>query len=88
MTPHDFSSVVTGYRQVANLPVVVQANAGSPELLDGVAVYRLSPPDFAAGMREVVDAGASIVGGCCGTTPAHIAELRRQLSGEILQRRT
>jgi 5-methyltetrahydrofolate--homocysteine methyltransferase len=76
MTPADFAAVVTEYRQAASLPVMVQANAGSPELVDGIAVYRLSPEDFAQGMREVVEAGGSIVGGCCGTTPAHIGALK------------
>ena len=61
---------------------MVQANAGSPELEDGRAVYRLTPDAFAAGMREVVAAGAGIVGGCCGTTPAHIAALARQAKQE------
>jgi 5-methyltetrahydrofolate--homocysteine methyltransferase len=81
ITPADFARVVAGFRQVADLPVIVQSNAGSPELEDGRAVYRLGPDAFAEGMREVVTSGAAIVGGCCGTTPAHIAALARMVKG-------
>lgn len=77
MTPGDFALVVTAYRAATAKPIMIQANAGSPELVDGRAVYRLGPEPFAEGMREVVAAGAGLVGGCCGTTPAHIAALSR-----------
>jgi 5-methyltetrahydrofolate--homocysteine methyltransferase len=75
MTTGDFVRLVTAFRRAASVPIVIQANAGSPELVDGRAVYRLTPAAFAEGMREVVAAGAVVVGGCCGTTPAHIAAL-------------
>jgi 5-methyltetrahydrofolate--homocysteine methyltransferase len=75
MTPEDFAGVVTGFRTGTQQPIMVQANAGTPELEDGRAVYRLSPAAFADGMRGVIAAGARVVGGCCGTTPAHIAAL-------------
>jgi 5-methyltetrahydrofolate--homocysteine methyltransferase len=78
MTAADFARVVTAFRQVTDRPIMIQANAGSPELVDGRAVYRLTPDEFAEGMKGVVEAGARIVGGCCGTTPAHIAALARQ----------
>lgn len=57
---------------VASLPVVVNPNAGLPEMRDGRAVYSLTPEAFAEEMREMLSLGVSIVGGCCGTTPAHI----------------
>jgi 5-methyltetrahydrofolate--homocysteine methyltransferase len=78
MTPADFARVVSAFRQATDRPIVIQANAGSPELVDGRAVYRLTPDEFADGMHDVVEAGANIVGGCCGTTPAHIAALARR----------
>jgi 5-methyltetrahydrofolate--homocysteine methyltransferase len=79
MTTADFARVVGGFRQVTDRPVMVQANAGSPELENGRAVYRLTPDAFATGMREVVAAGAAIVGGCCGTTPSHVRALATQV---------
>ncbi len=79
MTTGDFARVAEAMRRVTDRPIIVQANAGTPELVDGRAVYRLAPEALADGMAEVVAAGANIVGGCCGTTPAHIAELARRL---------
>jgi 5-methyltetrahydrofolate--homocysteine methyltransferase len=81
MTPADFAAVVEAYRGVSDKPVMIQANAGTPELEGGRAVYRLGPAEFAEGMRDVVAAGARIVGGCCGTTPAHIGALARMAGG-------
>src|SRR5512140_2958554 len=54
MTTADFAEVTRAFAAAATLPIVIQANAGSPELVDGRAVYRLSPEAFADGMAEVV----------------------------------
>lgn len=54
-------------------PVVITANAGQPELVDGEATYKATPADMAAYATRVVETGVKIVGGCCGTTPAHLA---------------
>jgi 5-methyltetrahydrofolate--homocysteine methyltransferase len=75
----DFAAVARSMRDAAGLPVVVMPNAGQPHVVDGQARYDLEPEAFAAGMRIIVDAGAAMVGGCCGTTPAHVAALRRRL---------
>ncbi len=58
-----------------DLPVWAKPNAGLPQLVDGKTVFRQSPEEMAAHFRELVEAGASIIGGCCGTTPEHIAML-------------
>jgi 5-methyltetrahydrofolate--homocysteine methyltransferase len=79
MDATDFVAVVNAFRRIAGCPLMVQANAGSPHLEGGRVTYRLRPDAFAAGMAEVVAAGAAIVGGCCGTTPQHIRALARQL---------
>lgn len=57
-------------------PIMVQANAGLPTNVDGVDLYPEGPEAMAALVPALLDAGASIVGGCCGTTPAHIAAIR------------
>jgi methionine synthase I (cobalamin-dependent) len=80
ISPHDFAGLVRAFRTVTDKPIMIQANAGSPELVDGAVVYRLEPAQFAEGMREVVAAGAGIAGGCCGTTPAHIRALAADLA--------
>ena len=66
---------------VVKVPIWAKANAGLPEMVDGMASYRTSSDDFASQIPELVKAGASFVGGCCGTSPAFIAAVRKQLQG-------
>ncbi len=65
----------------AGLPLIAEANAGKPELIDGKAVYGLSPEDFAVKIEAVAKAGAVIIGGCCGTTPEHIKAAVEKIRG-------
>ena len=58
--------------KASQLPLIIQSNAGLPELEDGVAVYKELPEHMASHCAELVEAGAGIIGGCCGTTPQHI----------------
>lgn len=58
-------------------PILVRANAGLPKNVNGVDVFPESPEEMAARVKSIVDAGANIVGGCCGTTPAHIKAIRQ-----------
>lgn len=73
--PAEMLSAVEQMRSVANIPVLAKPNAGLPQLKDGVTVYSMTPEEFAASGAELVKAGASIVGGCCGTTPEHVKAL-------------
>lgn len=59
-------------RRATQLPIWCKPNAGLPELVGGRTLYRESPEMMASQFKSLVDAGARIVGGCCGTTPAHI----------------
>jgi 5-methyltetrahydrofolate--homocysteine methyltransferase len=63
------------------MPLVFKPNAGLPTLRDGLATYPVTPGAMAAHALAAVAAGARIVGGCCGTTPAHVAAIRRALDG-------
>ncbi len=65
--------------RTTSLPVIAKPNAGLPDPVDGH--YDLPPEQFAAAMREAVEAGVSIVGGCCGTNPAYIRALHEAVSG-------
>jgi 5-methyltetrahydrofolate--homocysteine methyltransferase len=58
-------------------PILVHANAGLPKTVNGVDLFPEGPQDMAARVKAVVEAGAGIVGGCCGTTPAHIQAIRK-----------
>lgn len=66
--------------KVSTKPIIVKANAGMPKIVDGKTVFTVGPGEFASYAAKLVDAGASIVGGCCGTTPAHIASVRESCS--------
>ncbi len=79
--PAEMVSAVEQMREIANIPVLAKPNAGLPELEDGETVYRMTPEEFATAGATLVEAGASIVGGCCGTTPAHIKALADAVKG-------
>jgi len=64
------------YRESCKLPVMVQPNAGLPVLENMKAVYKQLPADMALGVPTVVDAGANIIGSCCGSTPDHTRAIR------------
>ncbi len=64
-------------------PILVHANAGLPQTVKGVDVFPESPEDMAARVTAIVDAGANIVGGCCGTTPAHIQAIRKAVDALV-----
>ena len=59
-----------------DIPVIIQANAGLPELVDGVSVFPATPEEMAAQNPYWIKAGVNIIGGCCGTTDAHIRAIR------------
>ncbi|MBO6137826.1 MAG: homocysteine S-methyltransferase family protein [Lachnospiraceae bacterium] len=66
----------------ARIPLVCKPNAGLPSLdKDGRTVYDMDAVSFGGYFKDVVKAGASIVGGCCGTTPEHIRELKKNIEG-------
>jgi len=58
-----------------NTPILIHANAGMPVFEDGKTLFKETPEDMAGRVKELIDAGANIIGGCCGTTPAHIAAM-------------
>ena len=73
------ADIARRYRETCDLPIMGQPNAGQPELEDLEVVYRETPEQMAAGIAALVEAGARIVGGCCGSTPAHIRAFRQVL---------
>lgn len=74
--PEKCLEIVRRMKAVANVPVIAKPNAGMPRLVDGETVYDQTPELFAKEMKALVEAGAGILGGCCGTTPEHIAYLK------------
>lgn len=68
--------------RVSGIPVAVKPNAGLPELIDGKTEYSMGPQEFADAMLSLAEQGATVLGGCCGTTAEHIRALRGRLSGK------
>ena len=78
--PDQLEAVVASMKAVATVPVMAKPNAGMPVMDEkGNAHYSMTPERFAAAMRRLVDAGADIIGGCCGTGPEYIELLARQI---------
>ena len=76
--PGEITPLVAQMAPHTRCPLMVQPNAGLPRIAeDGSTVYDVDPARFAQAMGAILEAGARIVGGCCGTTPAHIAALRQ-----------
>ena len=73
--PEEMVPLVESMARYSNIPILAKPNAGMPELVDGETVYAMTPEEFAESGRKLVAAGASLVGGCCGTTKEHITAL-------------
>lgn len=68
-------AIIREMRPLTNLPLIAEPNAGLPKLVEGKTVFDETPQDFARNLPDLISAGANIIGGCCGTTPQHIAEI-------------
>ncbi len=75
----DFIPVCRRLAGATTLPIWIKPNAGLPEMIEGVAQYKITPEEFAASTQELVEAGATFLGGCCGTTPEFIRALGQKL---------
>lgn len=74
-------AVLERMRKVCSAPLIAQPNAGLPQLIDGRTVFNATPDDMVAYHRRLLDIGVRVIGGCCGTTPAHIRAMRQALQG-------
>jgi len=72
-------AAVERYRRTTGLPVMVQPNAGQPKLVNMKVVYDETPEQMVTGVVPLLEAGAAIIGGCCGSTPAHIRAFRHAM---------
>ena len=79
--PNEFVTLTQQFRRFSGSCLTMQPNAGLPiQTETGELKYQISPEEFSRSALEITSAGANIIGGCCGTTPAHIAELHKRLS--------
>jgi len=73
------AKIIKRFKASCNLPLIGQPNCGQPELEGSKIVYREKPEEMAANIPKLVQAGARIVGACCGSTPEHIRHFRKVL---------
>ena len=79
--PKDVAPLVRRMLPWSSVPVMAQANAGLPHVEDGVTLYDIKPKEYCEAVRDMLDAGVTVIGGCCGTTPAYIAGEKDLLAG-------
>ncbi len=80
--PDKMEEVIRKMTKYADIPIVAKPNAGLPKLENGETVYDMGPDEFAEGMIKLVEAGADVLGGCCGSTPEHIKKMTELLHKE------
>lgn len=79
--PVQMKDILPEMLEYASVPVLVQPNAGMPKLRYGKTEFDVTPDEFAGYMKEMAAAGAHGLGGCCGTTPEYIRELKKAVAG-------
>ncbi|MBN1675610.1 MAG: homocysteine S-methyltransferase family protein [Kiritimatiellae bacterium] len=80
LDPYETAQIIGTMRDCTDLPLIAKPNAGKPRLVEGETVFDMGPAPFAEGIAACLAAGATLVGGCCGTTPAHIRRLKDMLT--------
>lgn len=85
--PDKLIPLISRMSAVSNLPLVIQPNAGLPKLIDGKTVFPLHPNDMAEYVQAMVNSGATYIGGCCGTSPEHLAAMRQALDRAVPYKR-
>lgn len=78
--PKKLIPIVEKICKISYVPIIVQANAGLPDIIDGNAIYNIKEDEYLEGVKEFIQKGASIIGGCCGTTPNFIRKISDNLS--------
>ncbi len=78
--PQDMARVIAAMKPFATVPLLAKPNAGMPRLVNGATTFDMSPEEFGEHMPRLAEAGAAIMGGCCGTNPAYIRALRNSTS--------
>ncbi len=83
--PEKMIEWIKAMKPYATVPLAAKPNAGQPKLVDGKTVFNMSPDEYAAFFPELIAAGANLLGGCCGSSPAHLAAASARLRGIVPQ---
>jgi len=79
--PEQLLPIIQTLAQNTTKPISVQPNAGMPHLVDGKTIFPMNATEMAKWIPQLIEAGASFIGGCCGTTPEHIAAIKKAVTG-------
>ncbi len=77
--PNQMLEIIKKIKPYAKVPLVAKPNAGMPKFIDGETKFDMKAKEFSSAAKKLATAGANFLGGCCGTTPEHIKELKNQL---------
>ncbi len=80
--PAEMAALIAQMKPYARVPLLAKPNAGLPRLINGVTVFDMDVAEFAGYADVLIDAGVSFLGGCCGTTPEYIRELKNKTAGQ------
>lgn len=80
--PAEMAALISLMKPYARVPLLAKPNAGLPRLINGVTVFDMDAPEFAGYAQVLINAGASFLGGCCGTSPDYIRELKNKTAGQ------
>lgn len=79
--PKQIAALMARFAEISSIPIMAQPNAGLPKMADGKTTYDVSPEEFAENCLKIAKLGASVLGGCCGTTPDYIRALVNKCGG-------
>ncbi len=83
--PDQLEAIVSSLSRLTDVPVLCKPNAGMPHIDgQGNAVYDMGPDEYAGHMKTLIEAGARVIGGCCGTDPAYIRKIRLMMDGRLI----
>jgi len=80
--PDEMVEIIRKLKPYARVPLVAKPNAGMPRLINGKTVFDMNPAEFAGFTEKFIEAGANLIGGCCGTTPEYISEVSKIAKGK------
>ncbi|MDK2800188.1 MAG: 5-methyltetrahydrofolate--homocysteine methyltransferase [Clostridiales bacterium] len=79
--PQAMLHIIAAMRKHAKIPLLAKPNAGLPKLVDGNTVFDMAPVEFGKHVKAFIDLGVTLIGGCCGTSPEYIEQIRQNIAG-------
>lgn len=81
--PEEMANIIKDMKPYANIPLIAKPNAGMPELINGKTIFNMDPKEFVSAAKVIIEEGAEIVGGCCGTNGSHISLLSKEAKKQV-----